>query len=107
MRFADLQSRINAASFEKFSNASACDPGRRAASAFGAGDIFGIFKNGYSQVGGMNGFEDTQPSFRCLTAQVPGIKHGDAVLIGGVNYTVRGPVETDGTGVTTLHLHEV
>lgn len=104
MSFADLQSRVNASVFAKLANATACDPDRRADSAFGMGDVPGIFENGYSASGlGISGFEASQPSFRCLHAAIPDIKHGDPVLIGTTIYKVS-EIEPDGTGCVLLVL---
>lgn len=104
MNFAAIEARINAAAFSRLTNTTASDPNRRADSAFGMGEVDGMFDNGYSASGlGLAGFEATQPSFRCLAALIPDIKHDDQVLIGEVIYKVS-EIEPDGTGSVKLVL---
>jgi hypothetical protein len=44
-----------------------------------------------------------QPRFHCRTADVSTAAEGDAIVIGGVSYTIR-IVQDDGTGMTMLVL---
>jgi hypothetical protein len=46
-----------------------------------------------------------QPRFHCRTADVSSAAEGDALVVGGVNYTIR-IVQDDGTGMTMLVLEK-
>ena len=46
-----------------------------------------------------------QPRFHCRTADVSSAAGGDALVVGGVNYTIR-IVQDDGTGMTMLVLEK-
>ena len=46
------------------------------------------------------GVGSNDPRFICRTSDVSSAANGDAIVVGGVTYTVRN-VEDDGTGVTT------
>lgn len=49
--------------------------------------------------------EDAQPSALAPAARMPGVKHGDTLVVDGITYRVRG-VEPDGTGVVRLRLEK-
>lgn len=67
--------------------------------------VNGIFERDYAAVnaGGAIDFAITSPAFQCRTSDVSSAAEGDAIVIGGVNYTVR-VVMDDGTGLTMLQL---
>lgn len=66
----------------------------------GATQISGVLETAYQEAGGY--VESTAPVFICAAASVPGVAHGDALVIGGTNYQVAG-VQPDSTG-TVLSL---
>lgn len=43
------------------------------------------------------------PTFMCAAADIPSVAHGQALIVAGVTYKVRG-VEPDGVGVVLLRL---
>ena len=49
--------------------------------------------------------ESSGPAYTCAAADVPGVAHGDPLVINGTTYLVRG-VKPDGTGVVVLKLEE-
>ena len=49
------------------------------------------------------GVGSNDPRFICRTSDVSSAANGDAIMVGGVTYTVRN-VEDDGTGITALEL---
>lgn len=51
------------------------------------------------------GIESSQPVFRCLAADVAGVKYGQTLTIGGTVYKILTP-RPDGTGVIDLPLEE-
>jgi len=71
---------------------------------FASGDpVAGLFRNSYSSALSVGG---SLPDFRCPAAAVATVESGAAVTIGGVNYTVASPVETDGGGIAVLRLRD-
>jgi len=50
--------------------------------------------------------EGSQPAVVCRTIDIPAAKHGDAVIVGSVNYIAVG-VKPDGTGMTEIALELV
>ncbi|MBX9736529.1 MAG: hypothetical protein K2X32_06345 [Phycisphaerales bacterium] len=52
------------------------------------------------------GVASVRPVLTCATTDVASVVRGAAVVIGSVNYVVRG-IEPDGTGVTLLILERV
>lgn len=63
-----------------------------------------IFDDGYqAALGGL--VESTGPQCLARTSDVTDVVQGSAITIDGTGYTVRG-VQPDGTGVTTLLLHQ-
>ena len=67
--------------------------------------ISGIFDapDGLVDLGGRVGVTSDDPSFHCRTSDVSSAAEGDALVTGGVNYTIRDVID-DGTGMTTLML---
>ena len=67
--------------------------------------INGVFDNGDGLVdlGGRVGVTAGDPQFVCRTSDVSSAVEGDALVTGGVDYTVRDVID-DGTGMTTLML---
>jgi len=65
--------------------------------------VNGIFDNDFIEVdaGGGVGVSLQQPRFHCRTADVSSASEGDALVVSGVNYTIR-IVQDDGTGMTML-----
>tara|TARA_R100000278_G_scaffold113608_1_gene91805 strand:- start:3221 stop:3532 length:312 start_codon:yes stop_codon:yes gene_type:complete len=72
-----------------------------------ASTINGIFDNDFIEVdaGGAVAVALQQPRFHCRTADVSSAAEGDALVVGGVNYTIR-IVQDDGTGMTMLVLEK-
>lgn len=72
---------------------------------FGAATVRGVFDSGFAaaQAAFAVGVEGAQLTFRCRSADVPGIAHGATITIYGVAYTVRG-VQPDGMGLVMLIL---
>lgn len=70
-----------------------------------ASTINGIFDNDFieADAGGGVTFALQQPRFHCRTADVSAAAEGDALVVSGVNYTIR-IVQDDGTGMTMLVL---
>ena len=70
-----------------------------------AATVNGIFDNDFieADAGGGVTFALQQPRFHCRTADVSSAAEGDALVVGGVNYTIR-VVQDDGTGMTILVL---
>ena len=64
--------------------------------------VRGIFDSDYFDPLG-NVVEGNSPVFRCATADIVGVAHGDTLVAGAVTYKVVG-VEPDGTGTTLLRL---
>lgn len=62
--------------------------------------VNGIFDAAYEEAADIEG---SSPVFGCATASVSGARHGDALVVAGVSYVVRG-VQPDGTGWTRLIL---
>jgi hypothetical protein len=50
--------------------------------------------------------ESAKPAAICQSSTVVGVRHGDAITISGIAYTVSN-VRPDGSGVTILALQEV
>ena len=76
--------------------------------AGGAGStVNGIFDNDFVEVDAGGGVTVAlqQPRFHCRTADVSSAAEGDALVVSGVNYTVR-VVQDDGTGMTMLVLEK-
>jgi hypothetical protein len=75
------------------------------AATYNGGIILGIFDNDFieADAGGGVTFALQQPRFHCRTADVSSAAEGDALVVGGVNYTIR-VVQDDGTGMTMLVL---
>jgi hypothetical protein len=69
--------------------------------------VNGIFDNDFIEVdaGGGVGVALQQPRFHCRTADVSSASEGDALVVSGVNYTIR-IVQDDGTGMTMLVLEK-
>ena len=69
--------------------------------------VNGIFDNDFIEVdaGGGVGVALQQPRFHCRTADVSSASEGDALVVSGVNYTIR-IVQDDGTGMTMLILEK-
>jgi len=69
--------------------------------------VNGIFDNDFIEVdaGGGVGVALQQPRFHCRTADVSNASEGDALVVSGVNYTIR-IVQDDGTGMTMLVLEK-
>jgi len=69
--------------------------------------VNGIFDNDFIEVdaGGGVGVALQQPQFHCRTADVSSASEGDALVVSGVNYTIR-IVQDDGTGMTMLILEK-
>jgi hypothetical protein len=67
--------------------------------------ISGIFDapDGLVDLGGRVGITSDNPVFNCRTSDVASAAEGDALVTGGVNYTIRDVID-DGTGMTTLML---
>lgn len=67
--------------------------------------ISGIFDaaDGLVDLGGRVGVTSDDPQFHCRTSDVASAAEGDALVTGGVNYTIRDVID-DGTGMTTLML---
>lgn len=61
-----------------------------------------IFDNGYASSLGMDG---AGPAITLASGDAAEVGQGDAVVIGGVNYSVV-TVEPDGTGMTVIRLQE-
>lgn len=74
----------------------------------GATTVNGIFNDEYVGVFAGSDIDvgSSSPAFTCETADVPGVNHGDTLTIDGTDYTVAGPPQHDGTGITTLILQE-
>lgn len=72
-----------------------------------AATVNGIFDNDFIEVdaGGGVGVALQQPRFHCRTADVSSGAEGDALVVSGVNYTIR-IVQDDGTGMTMLVLEK-
>jgi hypothetical protein len=70
---------------------------------YGAASVIGIFENQYVEV---NGVGSTKPTFLCSESDVSGIANGSTITINAVAYTVAGPPQEDGTGLTLLILQE-
>lgn len=68
----------------------------------GTTTVSGILDNDYAEPLG-NVVQSLAPVFTLPTSSVPGVKHGDTLVISATTYKVRG-VEPDGTGITTLRL---
>jgi hypothetical protein len=75
---------------------------------YSGGTIKGIFDNETVPIdaGGFVSVHQEQPRLTCRTADVPSIAESQAMVIGGVNYTVQAWIE-DGTGVTVVQLEKV
>ena len=69
--------------------------------------VNGIFDNDFIEVdaGGGVGVALQQPRFHCRTADISSASEGDALVVSGVNYTIR-IVQDDGTGMTMLVLEK-
>ena len=67
--------------------------------------INGIFDSSDQLVdlGGRVGVTAGDPSFHCRTSDVSSAAEGDALVTGGVDYTIRDVID-DGTGMTQLIL---
>lgn len=63
-----------------------------------------IFDNGHAA-----GFDiaGTAPTITLPSSSAPSAALGDAVTVGGVSYTIAGPPEPDGTGMTVIRLQKV
>ena len=92
--FAALEARVNADVIKHLANAVA-DLG------YGV-TVEGIFDNAYLDA---LGFSGATPVFNCISSAVSGVAQGDAVAIGGINYTVI-RIEPDGIGMMRLVLQE-
>jgi len=73
----------------------------------GGVSVTGIFDNGFAgSAGSQFGVESTSPSLTCKVADLTGgYAEGAAVVVDGVNYTVRDP-QPDGLGMITLTLRK-
>ena len=73
----------------------------------GSSTVNGIFDNDFIEVdaGGGVGVALQQPRFHCRTSDVSSASEGDALVVSGVNYTIR-IVQDDGTGMTMLILEK-
>ena len=91
--FAVLEARVNVDVIRHLANATA---------TIGAAQVEGIFDNAYLDA---LGFSGATPVFNCISSAVSGVAQGDAVAIGGINYTVI-RIEPDGIGMTRLVLQE-
>lgn len=93
--FASLEAIVNAAVFVHLANATATFADEVT--------VDGVFDNGYAaalEIGG------SDPTFRCLSSDLPAVVAGSTVAINSTNYVIAGPVEQDGTGIATLNLRE-
>ena len=68
---------------------------------FSFGDVDGLFSNNYADA---LGFSGTSPVFVCSKTDAASVAQGDAVVIGGINYTIS-RIEPD-AGMTRLVLQE-
>lgn len=68
---------------------------------FGAASITVIFDAAFLSAMGMGG---TGPQAMCKTSDVAAAVQGDSITINGTAYTIAGPPEPNGTGVTLLQL---
>jgi hypothetical protein len=66
--------------------------------------VAGIVDNEYADPFG-NIVQGSSPRFTCSAATVPGVKHGDTLIVNALTYKVRG-VEPDGTGLVVLRLEQ-
>lgn len=71
-------------------------------------EVDGIFEKPYQQVvdteeGAAIG--TTDPSFTFATADAAGMAEGDQIVIAGDSWTVAGPPQPDGTGMSVAALH--
>jgi hypothetical protein len=73
----------------------------------GGVSITAIFDNDYQSINLDSGeIGSTGPALHCKTSDVSTAKHGTAAVVDSVNYTVNGPPEPDGTGLTVLKLRK-
>lgn len=79
-------------------------PGYVDASFEGIGVVGGIFGDDYEEFSGM--VAGSKPILLCISSQIPDVVNGTALTINGVDYTVAGAPQPDGTGLTTLNLSE-
>ena len=77
-------------------------PLANAVATIGAAQVEGIFDSQYADV---LGFSGTTPVFECISSAVASVAQGDAIAIGGINYTIS-RIEPD-AGMTRLVLQEV
>lgn len=70
----------------------------------GANSVNVIFDAEYTEA--LRGVvEGSGPTALCAASSMPGVAHGDTLVVNGTTYKVRG-VEPDGTGVVLLRLEE-
>lgn len=72
----------------------------------GGTDITAIVDTEYSALNLGIGIESSDPQITCKTSDVSSAQHGTAVTMRSASYTVSGPPEPDGTGMTVLKLEE-
>ncbi len=77
-------------------------PGYVDANIAGIGVVGGIFGDDYGEFSGM--VAGSKPTLLCISSQITAVVNGTALTINGVNYTVAGAPQPDGTGLTTLNL---
>ena len=68
---------------------------------FGAASITVIFDAAFLSAMGMGG---TGPQAVCKSTDVASAVQGDAITVNGTAYTIAGPPEPNGTGITVLQL---
>ncbi len=72
----------------------------------GNDQVWGVFTDEHAPIDlGGQIIESTAPEFLCRSSDVTDVVTGIEVKIRGVSYTVS-EIQPDGTGMTTLRLHE-
>jgi len=69
-------------------------------------EIYGIFEQEYLLEGDGPGVGSAQPQMTCRSIDVDDLQDGVLVVRDGHEYVVRGPLEPDGTGMTTVMLRD-
>ena len=79
-------------------------PGYVSADIVGIGEVGGIFGDDYSEFNGM--VAGSKPTLLCISSEITTVVNGTTLIINGVNYTVAGAPQPDGTGMTLLLLSQ-
>jgi len=79
-------------------------PGYVDANITGIGIVGGIFGDDYGEFNGM--VAGSKPTLLCISSEITTVVNGAALTIDGVDYTVAGAPQPDGTGLTILNLSE-